>query len=61
VKGTVMDDRELWHQAMLERQQHCEEALERAKAGVATAEDWSVIYFECGIRERKENELSCEK
>jgi hypothetical protein len=37
------------HQAMLERMQMLEEALERAEAGVATGADWDIIRFECGM------------
>ena len=36
-------------QAMLERQQMLEEALERAEAGVARWDDWDIIRFECGM------------
>lgn len=38
-----------YHQAMLERQQMLEEALERAEAGVASEDDWSIIRYECGV------------
>jgi hypothetical protein len=55
------DDREQWHQLLLEREQRCEEALVRAKSGQASEDDWSVIYFECGIRERKTNEFNSQK
>lgn len=52
-----MDDSEgqAMHQLMLERQQCLEEALERAESGKATAEDWGVIRYECGLprKERK--------
>lgn len=41
------------NQAMLERMQMLEEALERAEAGVATEDDWSVIRFECGMPRRQ--------
>jgi hypothetical protein len=37
-----------YNQAMLERQQMLEEALERAEAGVARWDDWDIIRFECG-------------
>ena len=40
------------HQMMLERMQMLEEALDRAKAGVATEEDWSIIRMECGLSSR---------
>lgn len=46
-------DEEL-HQMMLERMQMCEEALERAEAGKATQEDWKLIRFECGLKEKKD-------
>ena len=36
-------------QAMLERQQMLEEALERAETGVARWDDWDIIRFECGV------------
>ena len=29
-----------------------EEALERAEAGVATEDDWSIIRIECGLSKR---------
>lgn len=38
-----------WNQAMLERQQQIEEALERAESGKATPEDWATIRYECGV------------
>lgn len=41
------------NQAMLERMQMLEEALDRAEAGVATEDDWSVIRFECGMPRRQ--------
>jgi hypothetical protein len=44
-----MRDESEFHQAMLERQQMLEEALERAEAGVATEADWNTIRFECGV------------
>jgi hypothetical protein len=37
------------HQAMLERMQQLEEALERAQSGTATSEDWAIIRYECGL------------
>ena len=40
------------HQLMLERMQMLEEALERAKAGVATEDDWNIIRSECGLPKR---------
>lgn len=47
-----MNDSEA-HQAMLERMQMLEEALERAEAGVATEGDWDTIRFECGMPRRQ--------
>lgn len=44
-----MSDEALYHQAMLERMQMLEEALDRAEAGVASQEDWNIIRFECGM------------
>lgn len=41
------------NQAMLERMQILEEALNRAETGVATEDDWSVIRFECGMPKRQ--------
>jgi hypothetical protein len=41
------------HQAMLERMQMLEEALERAEAGVATGADWDIIRFECGMPKKQ--------
>lgn len=41
------------HQAMLERMQMLEEALERAEAGVASEDDWAIIRFECGMPKRQ--------
>lgn len=38
-----------YHQAMLERQQMLEEALDRAEAGVASEDDWNIIRYECGM------------
>jgi len=40
------------HQLMLERMQMLEEALDRAKAGVATEDDWNIIRIECGLSKR---------
>jgi len=40
------------HQMMLERMQMLEEAYERAKAGVATEDDWVIIRSECGMPRR---------
>jgi hypothetical protein len=40
------------HQLMLERMQMLEEALERAKTGVATEDDWNIIRSECGLSKR---------
>ena len=38
-----------YEQAMLERVQMLEDALERAEAGVATGADWDIIRYECGV------------
>lgn len=38
-----------YEQAMLEKQQMLEEALIRAESGIATAEDWNIIRYECGV------------
>lgn len=42
------------HQAMLERLQALEEALDRAKAGAASTADWDIIHFECGVPRKAE-------
>lgn len=42
-----------YHQLELERMQRLEEALDRAEAGFATLDDWSVIRFECGVPKRR--------
>ena len=47
-----MYSEEEFNQAMLERQQMLEEALERAETGVATKADWETIHFECGVTRR---------
>lgn len=47
-----MNDSEA-QQAMLERMQMLEEALDRAEAGVATEGDWDIIRFECGMPRRQ--------
>jgi hypothetical protein len=50
----IMDDLQgLMHQAMLERMQMLEEALDRAEAGVATPDDWATIRMECGTPRRQ--------
>lgn len=36
-------------EAMTERRQRLQDALERAEAGKATSEDWAVIRYECGM------------
>ena len=41
-----------YEQAMLERVQMLEDALERAEAGVATGADWDIIRYECGLTKR---------
>jgi hypothetical protein len=46
-----------YDQAMLDRMQMLEEALERAETGVATRDDWDVIRFECGIPRRYKTTL----
>jgi len=38
-----------YEQAMLEKQQMLEDALIRAESGIATAEDWNIIRYECGV------------
>ena len=38
-----------YQQAMLERMQQLEEALERAETGCANADDFKIIRFECGM------------
>ena len=48
-----MDDQELWHQALLERQQLIEESLIRAQDNRATDKDWDLIWWECGLYERR--------
>ena len=46
-----------YHQANLERQQQLEEALRRAVNHCATSDDWDVIYYECGVKpKRNQNE-----
>jgi len=40
-------------QALLERQQMLEEALQRAEAGVASEDDWKTIRYECGVPKRE--------
>lgn len=47
----VMDPEQM--QAMAERMQMLEEALDRAEAGVATPDDWKTIRNECGFPARK--------
>jgi hypothetical protein len=51
-KGECMHSEEEYNQAMLERQQMLEEALERAETGVATEDDWDIICFSCGVTRR---------
>lgn len=48
-----MHSEDEYHQAMLERMQMLEEALERAEAGVATGADWDIIRFECGMPKKQ--------
>ena len=42
-----------WQQLMEERQQMTEEALIRAEQGIATQEDWNIIWSECGLAKRR--------
>lgn len=51
-EGVCMHSEEEYNQAMLERQQMLEEALERAETGVATKDDWDIIRYECGVTKR---------
>lgn len=51
-----MDDSEA-REAMLERMQMLEDALERAEAGIATEGDWATIRFECGMPRRQNLKL----
>lgn len=44
-----------YQQMMDERMQRTEEALDRARQGLATDDDWKVIYYECGLSTRNEN------
>jgi hypothetical protein len=45
---------------MAEMVQTLEEALRRAVAGIATSEDWILIYRECGVnQEGKSDEFNC--
>lgn len=41
-----------YNQVMLERMQQLDEALERAENGWASADDWKIIRFECGMPEK---------
>jgi hypothetical protein len=47
-----MNDSE-YNQVMLEREQRLEEALQRAEAGRATHDDWTIIRYECGVPKRR--------
>lgn len=47
-----MHDESEMHQLQLERMQMLEEALEKAKTGVATEDDWNIIRMECGLSKR---------
>jgi hypothetical protein len=49
----TMDNQE-WNQAMLERQQMLEGALLRAQDNRATDNDWDLIWWECGLYERRQ-------
>ena len=42
-----------FYQAQLERQERLEEALLRAENLKATADDWAIIRFECGLPAQK--------
>jgi hypothetical protein len=42
-----------YNQAMLERMQQLEEAVNRAQSGRASKDDWKVIKFECGISTKR--------
>jgi len=46
------------HQLMLEREQKLQEVLLRAETSQASQEDWEIIYFECGLKRKTENELN---
>ena len=55
------DERQgMLHQLMLERMQALEEALQRAEAGAATADDWATIRYECGMPTVKTQTLRSE-
>jgi len=55
------DERQgMLHQLMLERMQALEEALQRAEAGAATADDWATIRYECGMPTVKTQPLRSE-
>jgi hypothetical protein len=47
-----------WHQLMLDREQHLQEALLRAESNKASEKDWEAIYFECGLKRKTENEFN---
>jgi hypothetical protein len=47
-----------FNQAMMERQQMLEEALERAETGVAKKADWDTIRFECGVSRRSNSTVT---
>ena len=47
--GDFMHSEAELEQAMQERQQMLEEALDRAETGVANEEDWQLIRHECGL------------
>lgn len=46
---------EEYQQMMQERMERIEEALQRAQQGLATDDDWKVIYYECGLSTRNQN------
>lgn len=47
-----------FHQMMLDRQREVEEAVDRAERGEATKEDWTLIRYECGLRNQNANSES---
>lgn len=49
----IMHDENESVQAMLERMQMLEEALDRAEKGVASSDDWDIIRYECGMPKRR--------
>ena len=47
-----------FHQMMLDRQREVEDAVERAERGEATKDDWTLIRYECGLRNQNANSES---